>query len=92
MQKLCDDRIRQWLPMATLAVLVIIVGAVQPGFLDPGTLLQLASGAFLTLTVASLAGRVTQPPLSAPLSRAGHGLVEGHDPIRKHFRCRQIVE
>jgi hypothetical protein len=41
---------------------------------------------------ASLAGRVTQPPLSAPLSRAGHGLVEGHDPIRKHSRCRQILE
>jgi ribose transport system permease protein len=56
MQRLRDDRIRQWLPMATLVVLVILVGVVEPGFLDPGTLLQLASD---TAVVFILAAGVT---------------------------------
>jgi ribose transport system permease protein len=38
-----SDRLRQWLPLATLVLLVILVGTLQPVFLQPATLLQLAS-------------------------------------------------
>ena len=37
------DRPRHWLPVGTLIVLVILVGTLQPRFLQPATLLQLAS-------------------------------------------------
>jgi ribose transport system permease protein len=37
------DLLRQWLPVLTLAALVAVVGTLQPGFLAPATLLQLAS-------------------------------------------------
>ena len=37
------DLLRQWLPVLTLAILVAVVGTLQPGFLAPATLLQLAS-------------------------------------------------
>ncbi len=53
MQRLRDDRLRQWLPMATLVVLVITVGAVEPGFLDPATLLQLASDTAVLFILAA---------------------------------------
>lgn len=51
--KLADDRFRQWLPMATLIVLVIFVGAIQPGFLEPSTLLQLASDTAVLFILAT---------------------------------------
>src|SRR5215211_4808552 len=38
-----SDRLRQWLPLGTLLILVLMVGVIQPGFLQPATLLQLAS-------------------------------------------------
>ena len=37
------DDIRKWLPLATLAVLILLVGIAQPSFLQPGTLIELAS-------------------------------------------------
>ena len=37
------DLLRQWMPVLTLALLVAVVGTLQPGFLTPSTLLQLAS-------------------------------------------------
>ena len=36
------DRLRQWLPLITLVVLVALIGALQPVFLQPSTLLELA--------------------------------------------------
>jgi ribose transport system permease protein len=35
--------VRQLLPLTTLVVLVVLVGAIQPGFLEPSTLVQLAA-------------------------------------------------
>ena len=35
------DRLRQWAPLATLVLLVLVVGFAQPSFLRPETLLQL---------------------------------------------------
>ena len=44
---------RQWLPVATLVVLVALVGAVQPGFLEPSTLLQLAGDTAVLFILAT---------------------------------------
>jgi ribose transport system permease protein len=41
--RLPADQLRRWLPVLTLLGLVVLVGALQPGFLEPATLLQLAS-------------------------------------------------
>jgi ribose transport system permease protein len=51
--KLGDDRFRQWLPMATLIVLIIFVGVVEPVFLEPATLLQLASDTAVLFILAT---------------------------------------
>ncbi|MBX3567073.1 MAG: ABC transporter permease [Rhizobiaceae bacterium] len=47
------DRLRQWLPLVTLIVLVIIVGTMQPVFLQPSTLLQLASDTAVLFILAT---------------------------------------
>ena len=47
------DRLRQWLPLATLVVLVVLVGVVQPEFLEPRTLLQLASDTAVLFILAT---------------------------------------
>jgi ribose transport system permease protein len=48
-----DDRFRQWLPMATLIALIVIVGVAQPGFLEPATLIQLASDTAVLFILAT---------------------------------------
>ena len=57
MRRLIDrfgaDRLRQWLPLATLTVLVILVGTMQPVFLQPATLLQLASDTAVLFILAT---------------------------------------
>ena len=47
------DRPRQWLPLGTLIVLVIVVGTLQPVFLQPATLLQLASDTAVLFILAT---------------------------------------
>jgi ribose transport system permease protein len=47
------ERLRQWLPLATLIALVLLVGILQPGFLEPSTLLQLASDTAVLFILAS---------------------------------------
>jgi ribose transport system permease protein len=37
------DTLRRWMPVLTLVVLVVLIGALQPEFLTSGTLLQLAA-------------------------------------------------
>ena len=51
--RLGADRLRQWLPLATLVVLVILVGTLQPVFLQPATLLQLASDTAVLFILAT---------------------------------------
>jgi len=48
-----SEGLRQWLPLATLVILVILVGAFQPAFLDPSTLLQLASDTAVLFILAT---------------------------------------
>jgi ribose transport system permease protein len=48
-----SERLRQWLPLATLIALVLLVGIIQPGFLEPSTLLQLASDTAVLFILAS---------------------------------------
>jgi ribose transport system permease protein len=50
------DKLRRWLPVATLLGLVLLVGALQPAFLDIETLLQLAGD---TATLFVLAAGVS---------------------------------
>ena len=45
--------LRQWLPLATLVLLVMLVGLFQPGFLRPSTLLQLASDTAVLFVLAA---------------------------------------
>jgi ribose transport system permease protein len=47
------DRIRQWTPIMTLALLVALVGVFQPGFLEPATLLDLASDTAVLFVLAT---------------------------------------
>ena len=47
------DRIRRWLPLATLCILVIVVGVMQPTFLHPATLIQLASDTAVLFILAA---------------------------------------
>ena len=47
------DDSRQWAPLATLVLLVLVVGAAQPSFLEPETLLQLASDTVVLFILAS---------------------------------------
>ena len=51
--RLGADRLRQWLPLATLVVLVALVGTIQPVFLQPATLLQLASDTAVLFILAT---------------------------------------
>jgi ribose transport system permease protein len=51
--RLGSDRLRQWLPLATLIILVILVGTLQPVFLQPPTLLQLASDTAVLFILAT---------------------------------------
>ena len=45
--------IRKWLPLATLAVLILLVGIAQPSFLQPGTLIELASDTAVLFILAT---------------------------------------
>ena len=47
------DDIRKWLPLATLAVLVLVVGVAQPSFLEPSTLIELASDTAVLFILAT---------------------------------------
>jgi ribose transport system permease protein len=52
-EKLGTDLLRQSLPLATLVVLIVLVGVMQPGFLEPATLLQLASDTAVLFILAT---------------------------------------
>ena len=52
-QRLGADRLRQWTPLVTLLILVGLVGAFQPGFLEVATLLQLASDTAVLFVMAT---------------------------------------
>jgi ribose transport system permease protein len=47
------DNIRKWLPLATLAALILLVGIVQPSFLEPGALIGLASDTAVLFILAA---------------------------------------
>ena len=47
------NSLRQWLPLATLVVLVALVGIAQPVFLQPASLLQLASDTAVLFILAT---------------------------------------
>ena len=47
------DDLRKWLPLATLAALVVLVGIAQPSFLQPGTLIELASDTAVLFILAA---------------------------------------
>jgi ribose transport system permease protein len=47
------EDIRKWLPLATLAVLIILVGIAKPSFLQPGTLIELASDTAVLFILAT---------------------------------------
>ena len=64
------DRLRQWLPLATLVLLIAVVGVVEPAFLEPSTLLQLAGDT----EHFDAAGARTRHPESV-----GRGAVVAHD-------------
>ena len=52
-QRLGADAVRKWMPLATLAILVGLVGAFQPTFLEVETLLQLASDTAVLFVLAT---------------------------------------
>jgi ribose transport system permease protein len=52
-ERLGSDRLRQWLPLATLAILVALVGTIEPTFLEPATLLQLAGDTAVLFILAT---------------------------------------
>jgi ribose transport system permease protein len=47
-----DDR-RKWLPLATLAALILVIGIAQPSFLQPSTLIELASDTAVLFILAT---------------------------------------
>ncbi len=51
--RLGPDKLRQWLPLATLVILVAVVGVMQPVFLELSTLLQLASDTAVLFILAT---------------------------------------
>ena len=53
LKNLGSDGLRQWLPLATLIILVAIVGVMQPVFLQLPTLLQLASDTAVLFILAT---------------------------------------
>lgn len=52
-KQLGSEGLRQWLPLATLVILVAVVGVMQPVFLQPETLLQLASDTAVLFILAT---------------------------------------
>ena len=52
-RRLVSGGLRQWLPLATLVILVALVGVMQPVFLEPATLLQLASDTAVLFILAT---------------------------------------
>ncbi len=52
-QRIGPNRVRQWLPLATLVILVAVVGVAQPVFLQPASLLQLASDTAVLFILAT---------------------------------------
>ena len=52
-EKLGPNRLRQWLPLATLVLLVAMVGIAQPVFLQPASLLQLAGDTAVLFILAT---------------------------------------
>lgn len=53
LQHIASDRVRQWLPLATLILLIVIVGTLEPVFLQPATLLDLAGDTAVLFILAS---------------------------------------
>lgn len=53
LQRLGPDRVRQWLPLATLVLLVAVVGLLEPVFLQPATLLELAGDTAVLFILAT---------------------------------------
>src|SRR3954470_12028930 len=53
LQRFGPNRVRQWLPLATLVILVALVGIAQPVFLQPASLLQLASDTAVLFILAT---------------------------------------
>jgi ribose transport system permease protein len=51
--KMGSNGFRQWLPLATLLILICVVGVMQPVFLQPSTLLQLASDTAVLFILAT---------------------------------------
>src|SRR5687768_12792165 len=47
------DRMRQWLPVATLVALCLLIGVLQPGFLAGSMLLQLAGDTAVLFILAT---------------------------------------
>jgi ribose transport system permease protein len=47
------DDLRKWLPLATLAALILTVGVAQPAFLQPSTLIELASDTAVLFILAT---------------------------------------
>jgi ribose transport system permease protein len=47
------DDLRKWLPLATLAALILMIGIAQPSFLEPSTLIELASDTAVLFILAT---------------------------------------
>src|SRR5262245_32068167 len=47
------DRLRQWMPVVTLVVLCLLIGTLQPSFLQASTLLQLAGDTAVLFLLAT---------------------------------------
>ncbi len=47
------DDLRKWLPLATLTALILMVGIAQPSFLEPSTLIELASDTAVLFILAT---------------------------------------
>jgi ribose transport system permease protein len=52
-KSLRPDDLRKWLPLATLAVLILLIGIAQPSFLQPSTLIELASDTAVLFILAT---------------------------------------
>jgi ribose transport system permease protein len=52
-KSLRPDDLRKWLPFATLAVLILAIGIAQPSFLQPSTLIELASDTAVLFILAT---------------------------------------
>jgi ribose transport system permease protein len=52
-KSLRPDDLRKWLPLATLAALVLMIGIAQPSFLLPSTLIELASDTAVLFILAT---------------------------------------